>query len=198
MHSGSPSATSHRTFLQNQTALNAPLEKTRQGLASLPLRFEKEPGAFQARGRGYALRVTSNGATLQLAPQKASADPVILSMEAVAGTNHARLEGEQRLPGETNYLFGNDPQQWKTKIPGYDRVRARNIYPGIDLVYYGHDRQLEYDFVVSLGADPSQIKLRFGGVQQIEVDEHGALLLHVSERNNSPAGTTSPSTRWYA
>ena len=62
--------------------------------------------------------------------------------------------GEERLPGATNYFIGNDPAKWRTNIPTYGKVRYNSVYPGVDLVYYGNERQLEYYFVVAPGAAP--------------------------------------------
>ncbi|HEY2933304.1 MAG TPA: SBBP repeat-containing protein [Acidobacteriota bacterium] len=73
----------------------------------------------------------------------------------------AKLTAEDPLPGKSNYLFGNDPSHWKTNVPQYARIRYKQIYPGIDLVFYGHNQQLEYDLVVSPGADPNVVKMEF-------------------------------------
>src|SRR5260370_41787359 len=71
---------------------------------------------------------------------------------------------EDELPGTVNYLIGNNPAQWHTGMPTFSKVRYRNVYPGIDLIYYGNHRQLEYDFVVAPGADPQSIRMQFEGV----------------------------------
>ncbi|MBZ5545684.1 MAG: SBBP repeat-containing protein, partial [Acidobacteriia bacterium] len=79
-------------------------------------------------------------------------------MRLVGANATATLSGVEELPGKSNYFLGNDPKRWHTNIPNYRKVAARNVYPGIDLVYYGDQRQLEYDFVVAPGADPSGIR----------------------------------------
>jgi hypothetical protein len=87
--------------------------------------------------------------------------------------------GENLQPGKANYFIGNDPSQWRTNIPTYGRVRYKNVYPGIDLVYYGNQRQVEYDFVVAGGADPNQIKFQISGADQLRIDDAGDLVLKV-------------------
>jgi hypothetical protein len=65
----------------------------------------------------------------------------------------------EELPGKSNYFIGNDPTKWRTNVPNYAKVKYANVYPGVDLVYYGNQGQLEYDFVVQPGADPRSIQL---------------------------------------
>jgi hypothetical protein len=73
-------------------------------------------------------------------------------------------ESEERLAGKSNYLFGSDPNKWITDVAHYDKVRYANIYPGIDVVYYGNQDRLEHDFVVHPGVNPGQIHLALSGV----------------------------------
>ena len=63
------------------------------------------------------------------------------------------------MAGRSNYFISNDPRHWRTNVPNYAKVKYANVYPGVDLVYYGNQRQLEYDFVVEPGADPGHINL---------------------------------------
>jgi len=83
----------------------------------------------------------------------------VLQMRLAGANANGRVKGEQELPGKSNYFIGNDPKKWRTDIPTYAKVRVENVYPGVDLVYYGNHGQLEYDFVVRPGSDPSAIKL---------------------------------------
>jgi len=69
---------------------------------------------------------------------------------------------------------------WRTNISGFARVRYREVYPGIDLVYYGNEGQLEYGFVVAPGADPGRIELAIEGADSVEVDAQGNLRLEVA------------------
>ena len=81
-------------------------------------------------------------------------------MKLVGANVKATVTGAEELPGKSNYFLGNDPKKWRTNVPNYAKVRYQNVYPGVDLVYYGtQGGQLEYDFVVAPGADPSAIKL---------------------------------------
>ena len=88
--------------------------------------------------------------------------------------------GLERLPGETNYFQGSDPRQWHAHIPTYRKASYGGVYPGIDLVYYGNQGQLEYDFVVKPNSDPGKIRLRLEGSEVMKIDEAGGLLLRVS------------------
>lgn len=89
----------------------------------------------------------------------------------------AQVKGQDELPGKSNYLIGNDPMRWHMGVRNYARVQYEQVYPGIDLVYYGNQRQLEYDFIVAPFADPKMIALDFKGARRIEVDESGDLVL---------------------
>jgi hypothetical protein len=99
-------------------------------------------------------------------------------MELLRSNREASAEGSEPLPGVSNYFLGNDPSQWRTNVPTYARVRYGAVYPGIDLVYYGNHRQLEYDFVVAPGADPKSIRVRFTGQRNLSLAKNGDLVLH--------------------
>src|SRR6185369_14523059 len=88
-----------------------------------------------------------------------------------------RVTGVDQLPGKVNYLVGNKSSDWRTNIPTYERVRYEQIYPGIDLVYYGNQRQLEYDFVIAPGASFKQIRLAFDGADKLKLNRNGDLIL---------------------
>jgi len=91
-----------------------------------------------------------------------------------------RLEAEERRTGVSNYFIGRDPNNWHTGIPQFGKVRYHDVYPGIDIVFYGNSTELEYDFVVSAGADPSRIKLDFEGVDSLRADDSGDLVVNVA------------------
>jgi hypothetical protein len=95
-----------------------------------------------------------------------------------------RVVGVEELLGKVNYFTGNEPRNWHTNIPTYAKVKYENVYPGVDLVYYGNQRQLEYDFIVAPGVDPSVIKLALQGQDgqplPAEVEANGDLLVHVA------------------
>jgi uncharacterized repeat protein (TIGR01451 family) len=92
-------------------------------------------------------------------------------------SSEPRFEGEELLPGETNYFIGNDPSKWVRHVPAYARVRARGVYAGVDVVYYSRGGQLEYDFVVAPGADPRAIAVQVEGGDRVKLDEEGALVI---------------------
>ncbi len=106
----------------------------------------------------------------------------VLRMCMIGANPFASVTGEDELPGKFNYFIGNDPSLWRTNISTFAKVRYREIYPGIDLVYYGNEGQLEYDFVVAPGADPNRIALAVEGAENVRVDEVGDLVLAVGGR----------------
>jgi len=125
----------------------------------LPLRFEPGPAAtYRARGAGFSLSLTPATATLRLAA-KSEIEPTVQTMTLAGASKSARLEGIAKLAGLTNHYAGTDPEGWTTDTPGFARVRAKDLYPGIDLVYHGDQQRLEYDFVVAPGAEPSRIQM---------------------------------------
>jgi hypothetical protein len=167
----------------------------------LPLHFEVNRGQtdervkFLARGGRGSLFLTSTEAVLVFTKPEASAKgklarvkpekrekatQTVLRMRFVGANPEARVEGREELPGKANYFIGNDPTKWRTNVPTYAKVRYTNVYPGIDLIYYGNHGQLEYDFVVRPGADPDRILLAFKGADKLEVDAQGDLVLHTA------------------
>jgi len=174
----------------------------------LPLSFELNQGQtndrvkFLARSSGYLLFLTSNEAVMALDNPAAhrkgkenreassrnddgrSADsgtrpPRSIIRMKLAGANPApRIEGLNQLASSSNYFSGPDPAKWRTNIPNYSRVRYAEVYPGIDMVYYGDQRQLEYDFVVAPGAGTDAIQMAFSGIDDFEISRMGDLLLH--------------------
>jgi hypothetical protein len=148
--------------------------------SALPLSFEANQGQvdgqvkYLARGRAYTLFLTGEEAVLRLKSQKSADGPPLpraterwpqtpdslLRLRLVGANTKAAVTGGDELPGKANYFIGNDPSKWRTNVRTYARVRYANIYPGVDLVYYGNqDGQLEYDFAVAPGADPAAIRL---------------------------------------
>jgi hypothetical protein len=101
-------------------------------------------------------------------------------MKLVGAHLDASIAGEEELPGKFNCFIGNEPSRWRTNVPTFAKVRYREVYPGIDLMYYGNEGQLEYDLVVAPGADPSRIELAIEGADAVEVDANGDLRLEVA------------------
>jgi len=108
--------------------------------------------------------------------------PQVVQMRLAGGNAKAHVVGLDELPGHSNYFIGNDPKKWRTSVPSYAQVKYEGVYPGVDLVYYGNQRQLEYDLVVAPGADPNQIKLSFAGAEGMRVDAaSGDLVVKVGD-----------------
>jgi len=93
-------------------------------------------------------------------------DNSVLAMHVVGANPRTKIAGLAELPGKSNYFVGSDPKNWRTNVPNYAKVQYENIYHGINLVYYGNQRRLEYDFAVGPGADPAQIRLGFNANSQ--------------------------------
>src|SRR2546430_3334333 len=98
-------------------------------------------------------------------------------MKLVGANQAANVTALDELPGKTNYFVGNDPKKWRTDVPTYGKVKYEGVYPGVDLVYYGNQRQLEFDFVIAPGADPKAIRLGVRGADKVSVDARGDLVL---------------------
>jgi uncharacterized protein (TIGR03437 family) len=151
-----------------------------------PISFEVNCGQadarvnFLAHGGGYALLLTPTQATLGLIAPFRQAHPVRTTMTLIGGNLDAHSEGLELLPGVSNYLMGNDPAKWRTKVVNYAKVKYREIYPGVDLIYYGNQQQLEFDFVVHPGANPNIIRLAFAGIDKMRLDPTGDLIMGVS------------------
>jgi hypothetical protein len=168
---------------------------------NLPLSFEPNRGQtdaqvkFLARAGNHMLWLTSDEAVLavgrpprpigpdtkQAAAAKENQNaPAILRMKFVGANANPRIAGEDKQSGTVNYFAGK-PNEWRTKIPVYSRVRYSSLYPGIDLVFYGNNRELEYDLVVSPGADPGRIKLAVTGADEIRIEDEANLVLSTSQ-----------------
>ncbi len=180
----------------------------KEAYGRLPLSFEANQGQtysqvkFLARNRGYNLFLTPTEAVLTLSrpvgpttPQRKGAAQAIawpedaqattaytvLRMQLLGANPAPRVTGLDKLPGQVNYFTGNDTRKWVTNIPTFARVQYQDVYPGVNLVYYGDQRQLEYDFVVTPGADPDAIELAFQGTDQLEIDAGGNLVLQIDD-----------------
>ena len=106
----------------------------------------------------------------------------MIRMRLEGASSSARVSGTSPLPGKSNYFIGNDPSQWRQNIPQFGRVEYSAVYPGIDLVYYGDQGQLEYDFRVAPGSDPKQIALSFQGASaRIDAGASGDLILSTEQ-----------------
>lgn len=157
---------------QTHRPAESPLSQSvRAGLSSeygkLPLYFEPNVGQtdarvrFLTRGGGMTTFFTDTETVMVLSRsgEAGEVEQAVVRMK-LAGASHARRAiGLEKLPGVSNYFIGNDPAKWRTDVPHFARIQYEHVYPGIDLVWYGSQRQLEYDFVVAPGADPKQIQV---------------------------------------
>lgn len=145
----------------------------------LPLAFEANRGQttdqvdFLARGPGYVLFLTPGSSVFKL--RTGEEDYEVASIGLVGANPSPEATGQEKLPGKSNYFIGSDPTRWRTGIPNYARVYYDNVYPGVDLVYYGVEGQLEYDFLVSPGADSGAIAFEIPGSDRIILGGTGDL-----------------------
>ena len=158
-----------------------------ENYGKLPLRFEAnegqvrgkgatDPGVqFSARGAGYAVYLTNKEAILALRSANNDAGADVLRMQLSGAHATLSAQGLDQLSGKSSYFIGNDASQWHRDVPAYARVRYADVYDGIDLVYYGNQRQLEYDFVVAPHADARPIRLHFDGAETVKVTADGNL-----------------------
>jgi hypothetical protein len=153
---------------------------------NLPMSFEKNVGQsragadFVARGSCYSLFLRTDEAVLALKKQGTSDQERAAAIHMkLVGSRPARAAEENQLPGKVNYFMGNDPTQWRRGMPTFAQVRYPSVYPGIDLIYYGNQGQLEYDFIVNPGADLRTITLVFTGAR-IDLAKDGNLVLALS------------------
>jgi photosystem II stability/assembly factor-like uncharacterized protein len=159
--------------------------------AAIALRQDSRAG-FQPATRASSPSPSDHG--LEAHPGRLEACPtssVRLIRMTLVGANPAPVaEPDQQLPGRVNYLLGNEPARWQQGVTTFAKVRYGQVYPGVDLVYYGNEQELEYDFLIAPGVDTSAIVLRFDGADRIEINGRGELVLHVGDsqlRQRKPA-----------
>lgn len=166
-------------------------------LGAVPIHFEENVGQtdssvrFIARGAGYTIFLTPQEAvfllsTIEKTPRnphdrhkprlfKPSAQALAVRMKLLGANASPEISGTGKLPGVSNYFFGKNKDRWHTHVANYASAAYSGVYPGIDMLYYGNQRQLEYDFVVQAGADPSAIKFAFSGVNETSLSPTGDL-----------------------
>ncbi|MGA2389529.1 MAG: SBBP repeat-containing protein [Candidatus Sulfotelmatobacter sp.] len=171
----------HRLSSLDQPSLEPPSSRTPDAqsvLGQLPLIFEPNQGQadpavkFVSRGPGYNLFLDQTGAVLATPdPRRPHPDRTLdlVRMTLVGANRTALMAGTEPLPGKTNYFIGNDPKKWQTGVAQFAGVRYQSVYPGIDLVFYGNQGRLEYDFKVAPGANPAQAELQFEGASKLQL-----------------------------
>jgi hypothetical protein len=181
------SASTNSAEIQEPTRL-----RIEAGYGQSPLAFELNRGQtdprvkFLSRAGHRTLWLTNDEAVLAVAQsshgrragmtKEVAGKPVVLRMQFVGANENPKIRGEHRQQGTVNYFMGK-PEAWRRKIPTYERVRYHSLYPGIDLVFYGSNQELEYDLVVTPGADPGQIRFALQGAKSMRIDEAGNLVL---------------------
>jgi hypothetical protein len=179
--------------------------KWNEAYGKLPLSFEENQGQtarevrYVSHGNGYELFLTPQEAVLTLhpagtrdlsplrraafvrAPHNANRtfQTTAIRLRLERANPNPQISGADRLPTRVNYFIGNDPTKWHTDVPSFARVKYAGVYPGVDLVFYGNQRRLEYDFIVAPGADPKAIALKVEGARKMHVNSRGDLLLGV-------------------
>lgn len=171
---------------ESDSPVSGNISSTVSNLDSLPLSFEVNRGQadrsvhYLTRGPGFALFLTDSEAVMTLSGNGGPSLPDILRLSLVNASTNPSIEGRRQLPGKSNYFLGDDPARWKTDVPNYAQVVYKSVYPGVDQVFYGNGKQLEYDFVVEPGADYRQIGISFEGTEQMEIGSSGELVLTVA------------------
>ncbi len=183
-NAGSPNGLSLNSLRKNE------LEKpdAQALLGQLPLIFEPNQGQadagarFLAHGKGFGLSLEPTQVVLGLrngSSARGGGRERLIRMKLVGANRAADIAGTGLLAGKSNYFIGGDPHRWHSGIPQFSGVHYKNIYSGIDLVFYGSQGHLEYDFHVAPGADPAQAELQFEGAGKLEIKD-GDLLLAAS------------------
>ncbi|MCG6550885.1 MAG: SBBP repeat-containing protein, partial [Candidatus Magnetominusculus sp. LBB02] len=153
----------------------------------LPIAFETNAGQadpnirYFARGQGYMLLMTPQEFVLRMSSYDKAADKVNTAAVRLTFVNTNpdanAMTAIGRLPGTSNYFIGSNAQTWRTNVPTYEKVKYTGLYRGVDLVVYGNQRQIEYDFVVAPHADYKQIALKVKGAKCLTVDKDGSLII---------------------
>ncbi|HSK72208.1 MAG TPA: SBBP repeat-containing protein, partial [Pyrinomonadaceae bacterium] len=180
--------------IQNSSKNNTLTAET--DYAKIPLSFEENRGQaqsevkFLSRGNGYALFLTPDEAVFALKKGENKSEDklkkantlnssIVLKMKLHGANPAPQISGQDEIPAKSNYFQGNDSQNWRQDVSNFSKVRYEEVYPGIDQIFYGNGRELEYDFVVSPGAETDKITVSFEGAENLKIDENGDLILNV-------------------
>jgi Beta-propeller repeat len=189
----------------SKTIPAAARDRLQAAYAALPLAFEPNQGQtdaqvkYMARANGYTLFLTNQDAVFAFhsktsanqlrmsgraamahasgAPVAKEKPPAVVRMRLVGENSSAQITAANQLPGKSNYYLGNDPTKWQTNVSQYARVAYKNIYPGIDLAYYGEQSKLEFDFIIAPESNAVPIDFAFSGAKQLATDASGNLIV---------------------
>jgi hypothetical protein len=158
----------------------------------MPLNFEPNVGQeddavkFLSRGPSYTIFLMQDEVVLGFRPSRlltkvsrTATSSRAIHLKFLDSDRTSKILGTRELSGKVNYFLRNDPTKWKTNVSTYSEVSYTSVYPGIDLVFYGSGKKMEYDFVVKPGADPNEIRLAVDGADSVAIDKDGALLLSI-------------------
>lgn len=194
--------------------------KAMSAYGDLPLGFEANQGQtdasvqFLSHGQGYTLFLKPNEAVFALRRAKPEAahtkadslatisgknqpgefDLQMVRMLLVGANARAEVAREDQQITRTNYFLGNDPSKWRTDIPNFSRIRYQSVYDGIDLVFYGNQRQLEHDFIVAPNANPAHIVLQMQGAKSLRIDQATGDLIITTSGSHSEMRLLKPVT----
>ena len=166
-------------------AVSAPAAQPAALPVNLPLFFEASqvlaasPAQFIARGHDYQFLISP--AETQIMLRKTAGTVAAVRMQFAGASAQAQITGDTEMPGKINHLNGNDPAKWRTGLAMFAKVRVDELYPGVNLVYYGNQQQLEYDFTVAPGAKPDAIAIHFDGVDKVSISKPGELILTLGD-----------------
>jgi len=181
--------------------VNAQGKNTQQqwldSFAHLPMSFEANQGQtdpkveFVSRGSGYTLFLTKSETvfTLNAGSDHKRSQTATLRMQFEGANPASHVTGTDELPGKSNYFVGNDPKKWHRSIPTFAKVENHDLYPGVDLVYYGNQQVLEYDLRVAPGFDPAQIVFQFRADDPVHTGRNVASEVHVDAHGNLVSAT---------
>lgn len=200
-----PLAQAKPSAMQQHAPSDKPIVRIDEKYGQREIYFEENRGQtdkkvrFLSKGTGYQFFITEEEAVFVLKKAQDTAkkgderadrrrpdrekrryDVAVLRMRFEGANRTPRVSGEEMARSKSNYFLGNDPEKWCRDVPNFRKVRCEGVYEGVDVVYYGNQRQLEYDFVVAPGADTNQIALAFEGAEKIEIAENGDLILHAA------------------
>jgi len=191
-----------QTLVDQEATLNATF-------APMPLAFTENQGQwpdsilYRASAGGATMWFTPSGAYYQftrrisriddsggLSPQQKfmrdrpmeqpdSIEITMIKAEFVGANLNPSAMGLSVLDYKCNYFLGNEPDKWRTDVSNYESIQYQEVYPGVDLKYYGNGKQMEYDFVVSPGADYNQIQIRYDGAESLALAENGELIIKI-------------------
>jgi len=174
--------------------------RVREAYGSIPISFVANQGQtdsqvrFMTSGGSYSLFLTGTEAVMVLSKRKAnraslqndrndSSDELpmknVIRMKLAGANSSPELVALNEMPWKTNYFIGNDPEKWQVGVSSYGKIKYQDVYQGVDMVYHGKGRQLEYDFVVAPHVDPSVIRINFDGAETLRINNDGDLLLNL-------------------